>query len=356
MSGTSRRCCPTTASSRWCAARSAPSSASSSARSPCAPLDLTRAVGGHDARAVAALGGIVARLRPDLVHAHSSKAGAVARLARVLRPRVPVLYTPHGYAHAGYFERAAERRAYRLAERALTPLTSRVVCVCEAERRLAAGVGAGRRARVVHNGIAPFEPGPPVHPAVAALRERGLPVVAAVSLLRPGKGIETLIDAFAQVRTAHPGAQLVIAGEGEDGDALAARARARGVHDGVHFLGFTDTAQEVLAGADVFVSPSWAESFPYVVLEAMALGRPVAATAVGGVAEAVDDGRTGLLAPPRDAGALAQGIIRLISEPAEADRMGERGRQVVAARFTRERMASGLAVVYRELLRRATTV
>ncbi len=319
------------------------------------PLAMERRVGRADAGAVARFARLVRRVRPDLVHAHSSKAGALARLARPANPRVPVLYTPHGYAHAGHFERPAESRAYRLAEMLMTPMTSRVICVCEAERRLAAGVGPASRTRVVHNGIAPAGPGP-TNPRVAELRAAGGPVVALVTLLRPGKGVETLLDAFARVAGEHPGARLAIAGDGLERGALEARARQRGIAGAVHFLGLTRDAEEVLRGADLFVSPSWAESFPYVVLEAMALGLPVVATEVGGVAEAVEDGRTGLLVPPRDPEALAAAISRLISEPARADDMGERGRRRVALRFSRDHMAGAIAAVYREVLPGGTTV
>jgi glycosyltransferase involved in cell wall biosynthesis len=312
-------------------------------------LPLVRAPSpGADARALSGLVRAVRALRPDIVHAHSSKAGAVARLARLLAPRVPVVYTPHGFAHAGYFESRAQRRAYGLAERALTPLASRIVCVCEAERRLALGLGAGSRARVVHNGIDPPAE-TPVHPEVAALRERG-PVIATVTLLRPGKGIETLLDALPAVLAAHPGVQLAIAGTGVDRERLEGRSRALGVAAAVHFLGFVGETAGVLRGADVFVSSSWAESFPYVVLDAMALGRPIAATRVGGVAEAVRDGECGLLVAPRDAEALARALSRLISEPARAEEMGARARSRVTTRFTRERMLEGLAAVYGDVL------
>jgi glycosyltransferase involved in cell wall biosynthesis len=313
-------------------------------------LPLMRALSPRDdARAVAGLARTVRELRPALVHAHSSKAGAVARLARLLEPSTPVLYTPHGYAHAGYFERAGQRRAYAVAERALTPLTSRIVCVCEAERRLALGLGAGERAKVVHNGIdAP--PETPVHAEVAALRAAGHPVLATVTLLRPGKGIETLLDALPAVLTAHPAVRLAIAGTGVDRDGLESRARALGVSHAVRFLGFTTDSATVLRGADLFVSPSWAESFPYVILEAMALGVPIVATRVGGVGEAVRDGDTGLLVPPRDAASLSRAIGSLISDRDRADEMGARARSEVRARFTRERMLEGLATVYRDVL------
>jgi glycosyltransferase involved in cell wall biosynthesis len=302
-----------------------------------------------DARAVAALARAIRELRPALVHAHSSKAGAVARIARALAPRTPVLYTPHGYAHAGYFESGAQRRAYALAERALTPLASRIVCVCEAERRLALGLGAGVRARVVHNGI-DRPPDTPVHPEVAALRAAGHPILATVTLLRPGKGIETLLDALPALLAAQPSARLVIAGTGVDRGVLETRARRLGVLDAVHFLGFTQDSATVLRGANVFVSASWAESFPYVILEAMALGVPVVATRVGGVGEAVSDGLTGLLVPPHDAASLARAIGSLISDRDRAAEMGARAASDVRARFTREQMLDGLATVYRDVL------
>jgi glycosyltransferase involved in cell wall biosynthesis len=118
----------------------------------------------------------------------------------------------------------------------------------------------------------------------------------------------------------------------------------------VRFLGFTPDAGGVLLGADVFVAPSWAESFPYSILEAMTLALPTVATRVGGVAEALEDGESGLLVPPRDPGALARALVSLISDPARADEMGARARARAQARFTRERMLEGLAAVYRGVL------
>ncbi len=102
--------------------------------------------------------------------------------------------------------------------------------------------------------------------------------------------------------------------------------------------------------ADVFVAPSWAESFPYTVLEAMAAGRPVVATDVGGVREAVLHGRTGLLVPPRDSIALADAIVALLSDPPRAAQLGAAARELVARRFTVERMVAETASVYLDLL------
>jgi glycosyltransferase involved in cell wall biosynthesis len=317
-------------------------------RAEVVPLDMVRAVApAADARAVAATGRLVRRLRPALVHAHSSKAGAVARLARPAFPRTPLVYTPHGYAFAGWFESEAERSRYRLVERTLAPLASIVLCVCEAERRLAASVGRERRTRVVYNGVAPPAP-TAADPAVAALRERG-PVIGVVTLLRPGKGIETLLDSLPAVLEAHPEAAVAIAGRGPDRERLEARARERGIAHAVHFVGETNGPMPLLAGVDLFVSPSWAESFPFSVLEAMAAGLPVVATDVGGTAEAVEHGVTGLVVAPRDSRALGEALSELLADPERCHAYGEAGRRNVAERFTVERMIEGTLGVYRQL-------
>jgi glycosyltransferase involved in cell wall biosynthesis len=312
------------------------------------PLDMVRAVSPPaDARAVAAAARVVRRVRPALVHAHSSKAAAVGRLARPAFPRTPLVYTPHGYAFAGFFESERERARYRAAERALAPLASLVLCVCEAERQLAASVGPERRTRVVHNGVPEPEPAP-VHPQVARLRERG-PVVGVVTLLRPGKGLETLVDAIPELLTAHPSASVAVAGSGPDRGQIEARARERGVSDALHMIGETAGPVPLLAGADLFLSASWAESFPYNVLEAMAVGLPVVATDVGGTAEAVADDVTGLMVPARDPRALASALGELLADSERRARMGEAGRRRVAERFTVGRMLDGTTAVYREL-------
>lgn len=310
-----------------------------------ARLDLQRAIAPRtDFAVLTAYAGIVRRIGPDVVHAHSSKAGAIARLGRLTHPRTPVIYTPHGYAFAGYFSRQLERSSYREIERLLAPLSSRVLCVCEAEARLARGVGAARRVRVVHNGIEPAPDGP-VNARMARLAERG-PVVCALTQLRPGKGIETLIDALPDVLARHPDAQVAIGGDGPDLQALRERARARGALDAMHFLGPCEDPLTVLRGSDLFVHPSWAESFPYAILEAMSVGLPIVASDVGGVGEAVYDGESGSLVPPGDAQALARALSELLGDTARGASLGEAARRTVEQRFTRTSMVDGIDRVY----------
>ncbi|HYB27426.1 MAG TPA: glycosyltransferase [Solirubrobacteraceae bacterium] len=313
------------------------------------PLELRRTVSGRDVAMVARFARIVRHVRPDLVHAHSSKAGAVARLARLREPRIPVVYTPHGFAFAGHFRFRAERLAYREAERALGHLTDRVVCVCHAEARLAGLVVASRRVRVVHNGVPPAPDGPP-HAATARLTRIG-PVVCTLGLMRAGKGVETLIDAAPGVLARHPDAQFAIWGDGPETATLLERARQNGVERATHFLGPTTDPMAALRGVTVFVMPSWRESFPYVTLEAMSAGLPVVSTDVGGVREAIVDGRHGLLVPPGDAHALARAVAGMLDDADQRERLGRAARRRVEEEFTERSMLTGLNEVYTEIVR-----
>lgn len=312
-------------------------------------LELGRSIAPRaDLATLRAFTAIVRGVRPDLIHAHSSKAGAIARLGRLAQPRVPVFYTPHGYAFAGHFSHELERRAYREIERALAPLATRVVCVCEAEAQLARAVGVKRRVRVVHNGIEPAPDGPP-DPRMEDLARRG-PLICALTLLRPGKGLETLIDAMPAVQARHPRVQLAIGGEGPDLDALRARTLTRRVGDAVHFLGHCEDPIGTLRGSGIFVHPSWAESFPYVILEAMSVGLPIVASNVGGIQEALRDGQDGRLVEPRDPDPLAGALIELLEDPIRGERMGAAAKARMEERFTRSSMIDRLIHVYDEVL------
>jgi glycosyltransferase involved in cell wall biosynthesis len=311
------------------------------------PIEMVRALSPvDDPKAIGRLARAFRRLRPDLIHAHGSKGGVMARLARFGAPRTPLVHTPHGYAFAGYFQSERSRRAYRLIERSLSPLTDREICVCEAEARLAATICAERKIRVVHNGIEP--PGPIVpDPEVVALRARG-PVIGVVSGLRPGKGIETLIEAMPELLRRHPDAIVAIAGGGVEKGRLEGLAARLQVAESLKLIGEVADPYPVLAAADIFSFPSWAESFPYSILEAMAVGLPIVATDVGGIGEAIEDGDSGLLVPAHDPGRLAAAMNRMLDAPAAATAMGEAASRRLRERFTLQRMIEKTFAVYSE--------
>ncbi len=143
---------------------------------------------------------------------------------------------------------------------------------------------------------------------------------------------------------------MLFAGDGELEGELRAEARELGLEEHVLFAGFRRDVPRLLAASDALILPSESECLPLVILEAMSARRPVIATDVGGISEAVDDGRTGLLVRPRDAEGLADALVAVLGDPERARSMGLAGRAKVAAEFSLEACASAVFAVYDELL------
>jgi glycosyltransferase involved in cell wall biosynthesis len=158
--------------------------------------------------------------------------------------------------------------------------------------------------------------------------EEGGFVVGTVSRLSPEKGVEFFVEATNEIAKVMPNARFWIVGDGPLRGELERRAG-----DAVHFLGARDDVPELLHAMDVFVMPSLEEAFGIAVVEAMACGLPVVATNVGGLPEVVADKNTGLLVPPRDAGALASAVVKLANDESLRRAFGERGRARAEERF-----------------------
>ena len=177
----------------------------------------------------------------------------------------------------------------------------------------------------------------------------GAPLVGYVGRLAPVKGAEYFVRMAAQLATLVPDARFLVAGSGPEEGRLREIAAAHRLGERLAFLGHVSPAAPVLAACDVVVLPSLSEGMPTTALEAMALVTPVVATAVGGLAEVVADGETGILVPPADAGALADAVAGLLADPARARAMGEAGAARVAERFGLERMVAEYVALVEEL-------
>lgn len=201
--------------------------------------------------------------------------------------------------------------------------------------------GDGQAAESAASGV-PCERGPAAASAGNGGVGASLPELVTVCRLVPWKAVDGVIDAVAAL----PGVRLAVVGDGPERAALAAHARARGVADRVTFQGSVphDEVQRRLAGAAAFVLNSRYEGFPHVVLEAFAAGVPVVAAAAGGTPEVVRDGVTGLLVPPRDAGALREAVRLVLADAELRIRLVAGGRQALA-RYTVEAMAQATEAV-----------
>jgi glycosyltransferase involved in cell wall biosynthesis len=284
-----------------------------------------------------------------LVHAHDFKADLVALIAARWAGAVPVA-TMHLHTRT-----SRRLRAYRALDLRVLRHFARVVTVSSAARRdlIRDGLAPDRvvvipgcvdAAALARAGAAPAETR-----ARLALGARS-PIVAAVARLTGQKGQRDLLHAAGRVLARWPRAAFLLVGEGPDRPALEALARALGLGEAVVFLGYQREVAGILRMSDVVVLPSLDEGLPVALLEALALGRPVVATDVGGVAELIRDRETGRLVPPRDAERLAGAISELLAGPAEAMRLGERGRTRVARDFSPATMARRMAALYREVL------
>jgi glycosyltransferase involved in cell wall biosynthesis len=297
----------------------------------------------HPVRDVAGLVELIRlfrRLRPALVHANSSKAGILGRLAAAAT-RVPArLFTAHGWAFKADTGFAA--RTYLWADRLMSPLTTTTICVAESELRAGTAARTCRRERtvVIHNGVA-LAARPRAHAATRPV------TLLSVGRLRPPKDFLTLVRAVARLE---PGSfRLCIAGDGPDGQAVAAEVRRLGLDDAVALLGARDDIDALLGSADVFVLSSTSEGLPMSVLEAMAAGLPVVASAVGGVPELVD-ASTGVVVPPRDPAALALALAELVADPALRERLGAAARRRAERDFSVEAFRQAHLDVYRAAL------
>ncbi len=295
-----------------------------------------------DPRVAFRLRRLIRSWRPDLVHAHLPIAGTIAR---VVSP-VPVVYTEHNLA-------GSYRPLVRLGNRATYRANAAVIAVSDAVARSLEGY-PGPTPRVVPNGVL-CEVG--AGEAEAARRELDLDpdarLVVHVGNLRPHKGHRNLVETAAVLERAGSKAILVsIGGEKHPGDLerLRAEVAARGLEHRLRFLGRRDDARAFIAAADVFVSPADVEGLPVAILEALALGRPVAATAVGGVPSVVVDGETGILVPPGDPEALADAVERLLADAEWAARLGKAGQALVETEYGLEKMVAAYEQVYREIL------
>jgi lipopolysaccharide/colanic/teichoic acid biosynthesis glycosyltransferase/glycosyltransferase involved in cell wall biosynthesis len=316
-----------------------------------------------DLRALWQLWRLFVRLRPDVVHAHTPKAGLLAMLAARLARTPAAFYTIHGLVWQT--RRGWKRRLLIALETLACHLAHRVFAVGGSVRTRAIEAGLASPAKIIvpANGSANgvdldrFDPGRCGRDALRRLRYRygipdNAPVAAFVGRIVRDKGVVELEAAWQQLRGRIPDLHLVLIGETEEHDPPPAAVLARlRLDPRVHFTGWRSDMPEHYGLTDVCILPTRREGLPYAALEAAAMARPVAAFAVDGVLDAVEHGKTGLLAAPGDAAALASHIALLLGNPELARALGRAGRARVEALYGRALLWQCIYQQYLDALR-----
>jgi glycosyltransferase involved in cell wall biosynthesis len=313
----------------------------------------------RDAVAIVRLARLIRRVRPHILHTHTAKAGAVGRLAALLagdaRPPI-VVHTFHGHVLRGYFD-PLWTAGFRLLERWLATKTTALVAVSPQVRDdlVALGVAPRERFVVVRLGIE-------LEQRVAAEQDgrgesrRVLGIgaerfaVGWIGRMTGVKRTDDVLRAFRRLRDRGVDACLCMVGDGPDRPAIERRAHELGVMRDTLFLGYQEEVAPFYAAFDAMVLPSINEGTPVSAIEALAAGRPVVATRVGGVPDVVREGEDGFLVEAGDVDALADRLARLAADPELRERLGAAGRARVIPRYSVERLVDDVDRLYRALL------
>lgn len=304
----------------------------------------------QDLRALYALWRWIVRAKPHMVHTHTSKAGILGRLAAKMAGVPCIVHTPHGHVFYGHFGPLASK-LFLAIERLMATITDRMVALTEAEKNdyIAFSVCNPQKLVTIHSGVETREYINARPNVTEKRRSLGLNperlVVGTVGWLLPIKGPMYLLKAMEGLWQNYPDTELVYVGKGDLEKELRQEALRLGVSDRVAFPGWRDDIPEIMQCLDVFVLPSLNEGMGRVLVEAMAAGKPVVASGVGGILDLVKDGLNGFLVEPGNPGALCDAIRKLLSDKRLRDEMGRQGRDM-AQDFTVGKMIKKIDALY----------
>ena len=310
----------------------------------------------YDLWAVWILYKLIRKEAPRIVHTHTSKAGILGRIAARLAGIKGIIHTPHGHVFYGHYGRWMTA-IFTLTERVVAIFTHRIITLTERgiDEYIEHGVGKREQYIAIPSGI--DVPGvqrrssrPPKMRAKLDLPPSCL-LVGTVGKMGYVKGQSVLISAAKKVIEALPSTRFVMVGEGPLEKKLRLQARELGLEDHLQFVAaWGEEAWDWIDSLDLFVLPSRNEGMGRVLLEAMALGKPVVASYVGGIPNVVLDGKTGILVPPDEPSKLSEAIIRVLLDSELRHQFGEEGRKRCDSRFSADVMTDRIEQLYREYL------
>ena len=309
----------------------------------------------RDLQALSKMNRLLREIKPHIVHTHTSKAGILGRFSACLNNVPVVVHTPHGHVFWGYFSPLTSRFFIAL-EKFAALYTDRLVMLTEQEKEdhLHYCIGKEELFTVIHSGVnlEPFLRSDKDRERMR--KELGIPadafIVGTVGRLTAVKGQRYLLEAVAKLSRDIPGLFCIFLGDGELLEELKDRAADLGIGEHVLFLGWRDDVAATMSILDVFVLPSLNEGMGRVIVEAMAAGKPIVASDVGGIRNLIGNKENGILVRPADPESLAKGIKDLYGDPEGRERMGEAGRQKAAA-FSDTAMTEKIDTLYSEVIR-----
>jgi glycosyltransferase involved in cell wall biosynthesis len=312
----------------------------------------------RDLLATIRLAGLIRRERPQILHTHTAKAGTVGRVAALLagsaRPPI-VVHTFHGHVLRGYFG-PLRSRFFRALERRLARDSTALVAVSPQVRDdlVKLGVAPPEKFAVVRLGIELGERVGSVDGRAETRRYLGIPdgrfAVGWVGRMTAVKRGDDVLEGFKLLRDRGVDATLCLVGDGPDRPQLERKAHDLGIARDTLFLGYQEDVAPLYAAFDALVLPSGNEGTPVSVIEALAAGRPVVATRVGGIPDVVRDGEDGFLVDAEATEELAERLSRLAADPALRERLGAAGRARVLPRYAVDRLVEDIDRLYRALL------
>lgn len=308
-----------------------------------------------DLRALFTLFKILRKERPDIVHTHTSKAGFLGRFASFLA-RVPIIiHTPHGHVFHSYFGPVLTK-IFVIAEKISSLITDKIITLTNRERD-----------EHIERRIAPLNKFITIHSGVDLDRfmnlninikkkkkELNIPkdycVIGTVGRLVPIKGHKYLVSAAEMIIKEFPKTVFIFVGDGFLKPILERHAEALGIRKNIIFTGWRKDVPEILYLFDILVFPSLNEGMGRVMVEGMSLGKPIVASNVGGIRDLIEDGKNGILVPPRDSNALRKAISRLIRNKKLAEGLGKIGKMEVYPDFDASTMVKKIDNLYESLL------
>ena len=315
-------------------------------------IEMTRAIGGNDLKVIKEVRALIRKYNPDIVYAHSSKAGAIARVADIgLKNRC--VYNPHGWAFN--MRCSAKKKAmYTAIEKVAAPFCDKIICISDSEKKSALNKKICRedKLQVIFNGvdIEAYENG--VHGAVKR-RDLRIPedafVVGMVGRMSPQKAPDVFVKMAKKVKEKVPNAHFIIVGNGNQEAEIRKYAEDNGFADNLHITGWVDNPMSYVELFDVACLLSRWEGFGLALPEYMMAGKPIVASRVDAIPNIIRDGENGLLVDVDDADEASKAVLRIYQESHLRDKLVVQGLKDVHRRFNARRVSEEHGKLFEEL-------